>query len=397
MYNETIAYATSFQSLTLSTVKDARPVPIYELGIVTTAMWQEFLYYIRYIGLVCCFFGSAFSALSMIVYIAQQRKSQRKDAYIALLIAICSCDFIFSFSKFAVYAYGLKAVGTTKSKAESYLDIILDLYVTVTFRRAAVCLNVLATLERYLTIAFPFGKAATAFKRDTAAIIILVVFVVCLAHSYFFFEYTVLHIGGDEWTMYPSEAKLARPDLFESVKNIVRILLFYVPVFGSLVLNLALMIVLRRHLRSKQDMRMARGGSGTTQEGSKETDAKAESKTNSTEEQAAKLILLLTFTFCLCALPGTLNATIATYLPEYGVTRRQFFLYGLLLSLFNLIMFLTHVPMFLVSAAFSSRFRQNFLGLFGIASCLAGKVRKGVKGDNDYRAHSASSVQRKFT
>nr|KAG5696877.1 hypothetical protein BaRGS_035287 [Batillaria attramentaria] len=340
-------------------------------------MWQTFLYYFTKLSFTVVALATVCSLLNVLVYDRQQRQShktsRKREVHVSFLMAICVSDGLFTLCKVISYTCDNVAPGPTLLNA--HLDTILDVYGLTAFRRAAVWLNALASVERFLTIAFPLGTASYVFKRAPAAVISTVFVTCCLAHIFILFEFTVTQDESGGWRQVITPYRAANEAMFESIKNAVRIVFFYIPLFGSLLINLLLLAALKKHVASKKGMTTSRGGAGGGAGGGsggargadgKDATTATDSKQNknvSPEAKAAKLILVLTLTFFFMALPSTLNATVATFTPHYGVPKRELFLYAILLNVFSLVMYLTQPALLIVSLVLSHRFRAALVAI----------------------------------
>ncbi|KAL8624426.1 hypothetical protein ACOMHN_034674 [Nucella lapillus] len=162
------------------------------------------------------------------------------------------------------------------------VDWYMAKYLALSFRRAATCLNMLASLERFLAIAFPLKNISRrAFRKPL--VIIAVVFLACLlSHSFMVLEYhAVLEEDGD-WRLTATEWKRAYPGVFVVVGNVVVIMFAYAPLIVILVLNFLMLLMLRAHSSSLKNMRKSHGSS------SEDTMYKTSIKSETTSQNPTK-------------------------------------------------------------------------------------------------------------
>jgi hypothetical protein len=70
---------------------------------------------------------------------------------------------------------------------------LYNIYVAVSFRRLAITVNAIASLERFLAITLHLTAASTFLRRLPVVVIVVVVVVATLvSHGYFFLEFQVV-------------------------------------------------------------------------------------------------------------------------------------------------------------------------------------------------------------
>ncbi|XP_076435744.1 uncharacterized protein LOC143275480 [Babylonia areolata] len=150
------------------------------------------------------------------------------------------------------------------------IDWYLAEFLATSFRRAGTSLNTLASLDRFLAIAFPLknyhqhnnNSSGKAFQRPV--VIAVCVFVASLAaHSFLAFEYHVVLGEDGHWRLTPTEWKLKNAEVVVTMETVSGIVFAYAPLTAVVVLNVLLVIMLRVHTASIKGVRAARGATPT--------------------------------------------------------------------------------------------------------------------------------------
>ena len=378
--DSTDSIVTAEDNLTFIAPAKVPVLPIWRQGIVSGELFSRIMDYYQYVSTVCCFVGIIFSVINIVIYLYQSRNrrsstsSGRRPAHVLFLIAVCFGDGMFTLAKAASTLYNVLFPGN--SEALMYLHLYSNVYLSVSFRRAAIIVNALASLERFGVIAFPMSRASSLLQRRPHLVIAVVAVLSWVAHVYIFIEYKVIMTATGRYTLKRTEFATRHLDEIHGAKTTVRSIFFYFPLIASLLINFALMVALRRHAASKQSIRTTKGGT-----------ARDESSSNtSAEHQVAKFILIFTLTFVLLALPVTLNYTIGRFHPVYGILRKEHYLLDTVSKMADIPQFLTQLAIFLVSLRYNQRFRDT-------CTVLLGRLKAGGdrSGSNTYGISSSSS------
>lgn len=358
-----------------------QPVVAFSLldrGSVSAATWnlvdRFFTLSLPAFGVIELFF----SIVNASVYF-----KQRRSAFAVYLLGISLSDALFSFVQLVQSA--LLFVFPVGSYAATALGLYFYSYLGTSFSRTAICLNALASLERFVVVAFPL-KITDSCSRKTPTIVVGIVFAASLVgHSYFFLEFEVktavspVNVTEAVWASVPTTLRLKYLSAFEVVKNTMRILFIYVPLIFSFVINVCLVLALHIFAVKRREMRVERGGV--------KTDGSEKSSKTSTDNQTTKLILVFTFTFFLLALPLTINVTIASILPNYGIFKVEHYLYNSITRAMQTLGFLTEVAQFIACFLYSRQFRSAFFQLQPFQTCrLKLKQTSGL----DFRSEISS-------
>ncbi|KAL8613941.1 hypothetical protein ACOMHN_023177 [Nucella lapillus] len=257
-------------------------------------------------------------------------------------------------------------------------------YVAASCRRAAVCLNAFATLERFLAIAFPLKS----FSRRVCArpgIIIIAVFVTSLiAHVYFAVEYEVARTSAGSWSLMHTSIRKQHPEAFVLWSLVDSIIFAYSPLVAIVVLNTTLVIVLRMHASSLNVVRRDRGkktsqythqddsglisGCGDSN-GSKNLQNKVvadddmKKKKTEKENQTTKMVIVFSTVVFVMALPRMLNSSARSILSDYGPKGKEKNVYNAIGLLSQITSHFTETALFWVAVAYSRSFRRSVLRL----------------------------------
>ena len=291
---------------------------------------------------VLCLLAVTFCVLNAIVY-SQQRAARFAWYLVAVDLGdgLCSLvELLHSFTFFAV-------------RSDAYLHLVVKWYMAKYFaascRRAAVCLNAFASLERFLAIAFPLKSVRLCGKPS---LIIASVFALSLGtHIYFVLEFEVVSKGDGGWNLAHTTLRKNHADAFILWSTVASAVFAYTPLVAIILLNSVLLVFLRRHAASLQNVRRARGvtrsrtseecddvssgsslSNGKTVACNTTTDGSATTGTGDTskrkrENQTTKMVMVFSTVFLMMALPRMLNSTARSLFDDYGPKGKEKNLY----------------------------------------------------------------------
>ncbi|PVD34268.1 hypothetical protein C0Q70_05537 [Pomacea canaliculata] len=180
--------------------------------------------------------------------------------------------------------------------------------VTTALQRAVVWLNALACLERFLVISFPLQSALLrqASGKKLVFVIVAIFLTSLLAHVYLILQRDIQSTGGDTYTFVSSSLLLSNPTTFYVSAFVSRTLFLYFPLALILLLDLAMVFIFRLQA-AQNNLRMSRGQDGRNPE--EQSDGKK--RENRPENHS----------------PATINSSIGSVHPEYGMLKKEHFLY----------------------------------------------------------------------
>lgn len=282
---------------------------------------------------------------------------QRHLAFAAYLLGVNIGDALYSGMELVQSASVIML--PSGSLASTVIGFYLYSFLSISFSRAAISLNALASLERFTVVAFPLKVTKTCNEKVSPGTVVAFVFVGSLiGHSYLLLEFEIRAAGiqtdnatDNMWYLTPTALRSQNLYSFEIVKNVVRTIFTYVPLLGSFLLNLCLVVAIHRHVIQRRAIRTARGGVKY---------AGKISAQKKSETQTTKLILVFTFTFLLLFLPFAVNSTLASLLPSYGVFKSEHYLYWLVSRSTLTLTYVTEIVQFCVCFLYSRQFRVAF-------------------------------------
>ncbi|PVD22496.1 hypothetical protein C0Q70_18310 [Pomacea canaliculata] len=159
-------------------------------------------------------------------------------------------------------------------------------------------------------------------------------------------ELEVREVKDNIWMMVTSKVQAEFPLLFVVLRNVGRVAFVYVPTTYLLIINVALVAALQMHAAKQGNIRTTRGvkiNDESKIRGGKQDHVAQESQASDGRNiqtkavmRTSRLVLILTFTFFLLALPSTVNATASSFVPDYGLFTRNRYLTYLLVYLTDL-------------------------------------------------------------
>lgn len=427
------------------------------LSLVSMEVYTTFTYYFNYLALVVCILDVVASFANLSVY-----SKQRRDAFAWYLLGLTLADVVYVLMK-VVRSLSL-FLTDVDSYAYQFTSIYIDAGIGTCGRRVTVCLNCLASLERFLVIAFPFKVATKTLGRSPVIVITTVLVLNVVSRAYIPFLYTVGVTDNGSWGLQLTTLGWTSRQHLDTLTNVNSIVLFYTPLFLSLAINLTLVLALKRHaLATKRMCRMrvtrsdqsrSRGNAHTnenlddvvesdftSQHVNKKTgkDSVGELPSEAvdrclempkdqieTKEQEKKfsgslrvspwgrtlsrdnklsrsqnqptrqvvsrqtttLVMLVSFSFCLLSLPATLNFTLGTFVPQYGLFKPQVYLWVMVSLASDLCTFFTQIVVFTMNIIYSTSFRNTFLST--VRAKLSHKKINMTRGDKTCASNGES-------
>lgn len=280
----------------------------------------------------------------------------RRDAYTYYLVGMSVADGLDLV--IMVLTTLMELLVPKSSFAYNFTVVYISVGAATVVRRAAIVLNSLASVERFLTLIFPFKRSINILNRYPRLIIISVYGNVFLFHVSILLELSVTKIKEEVWTFTPSALRLENEQLFLVLQNVARGAAFYGPLIISLIINTALIVALKLHVYNQRDIRTS-AGTGALQ---KETTNGGEQKGHVQRDrvtQTCRLVLALSFSFFVLALPRTLSSNVGSFLAGYSYFSRSRNLIYVVNAFASLPQYLTEPCLLLISCGLSTQFRKT--------------------------------------
>lgn len=340
---------------------------LYDEGVISLQQLNAF-YQFTPLGIVLGLLGVLTSILNTLA-----NSCCRHDVYFAYFMGVSVGDGIYLTSVSIGFIINL-FFPSSSCVYETYF-LYVSTFVSTVFRRGAVVLNGFASSERFIKLIFPFKLSVHVLSRYPRCLILAVFVLSILANLSLALEFEVREVMVEVWMIVPSRLRVENSDLFLVLRNVSRMAFFYVPVIYLLVINVALVAALRMHASEQMDIRATRGARGKnnreiTCEKSGNQMQQERSRPQVTDQKniqtqavmrTSRLVLILTLTFVLFALPTVVNSTVTSFVSDYGYFTRNHYLTCLLSYLAEWIVYLTQPFLFFVSIILSRKFRKSLL------------------------------------
>lgn len=393
-------------------------------GLVSDATVLTFIVVYRWLAIVMCLVPLVFTLLNAGVY-----WQLRKASHAIHLLAICAGDGMCTVMFLVLFLTALWQ--PPDSPIYQMVRWYLVTYFASSSRRAAICLNVPVTLERFLAVAFPlkdFSKRVSGKPRLTVLAVFLLTFA---AHVYVLLEYHVVIEADGKGRTVRTSISINNSYIFLVTANVVTVLFSYLPVVLGLMLNLALVIVLHRHRTSTKGLRLSAGGMKPSQplEKSMSSEVSVVSKqlvSNTTSsvlvtshqdinrksevmkrdrshdtQSVTTMVMIFSFVYMATALPRLVHFSARSLIPQYGPSAQEHNLDTVLDIVTQIITHLAEVQQFCLSCIYSRQFRIGASRLFVVRYfCRSWAMRQdlsssGTTSESSYIQNKAKSIGNK--
>lgn len=328
-------------------------VNIYDQGLVSVDYLITFYQY-KALGIVLSVSGIFASLMSIVVNLYL-----RQDAYVVYLIGVAFWDNMFLFTVFIGSVFNV--FFPVSSQPYECYSLYVSSFGSVVFRRTAVVLNGLSASERFFKLVFPFKTSRTILSSYPRRVILFIFIVCVLGHLPLVLELEVKEITKSVWMVVATRLQQDNYNIFLILRNASRVVFFYLPIVYSLGINLALVAALKHHTAKQRNIRATRG---RPQVSSAETNSQTEALV-----RTSLLVLIISGSFFLLALPSTVNATLSSFLADYGFFSRNRYLCILLSHLVEWIVYLTQPCSLIACIVLSRHFRKSFFRKFYEGLC----------------------------
>lgn len=336
---------------------------LYDQGVISLQQLNAFYWY-RPLLIPLLIVGLVTSTLNVVVNCRCAR-----DAYVLYFTGVSVGDAVFIICICSPFIVNL--LYPPSSEVYEKYSLYIYTFANTVFRRGAIVLNGIASSERFIKLIFPFHVSRNILSRYPRCVVIAVFILSFLVHLSLIVELEVREVKDNIWMMVTSKVQAEFPLLFVVLRNVGRVAFVYVPTTYLLMINVALVAALQMHAAKQGNIRTTRGVKVKDESkirGGKQDQVAQESQVSDgrniqTEAvmRTSRLVLILTFTFFLLALPSTVNATASSFVPDYGLFTRNRYLTYLLVYLTDLVGILTQPVLFTVSLVISRQFRKSLL------------------------------------
>lgn len=336
---------------------------LYDQGVISLQQLNAFYWY-RPLLIPLLIVGLVTSTLNVVVNCRCAR-----DAYVLYFTGVSVGDAVFIICICSPFIVNL--LYPPSSEVYEKYSLYIYTFANTVFRRGAIVLNGIASSERFIKLIFPFHVSRNILSRYPRCVVIAVFILSFLVHLSLIVELEVREVKDNIWMMVTSKVQAEFPLLFVVLRNVGRVAFVYVPTTYLLVINVALVAALQMHAAKQGNIRTTRGvkvKDDSKIRGGKQDHVAQESQASDgrniqTEAvmRTSRLVLILTFTFFLLALPSTVNATASSFVPDYGLFTRNRYLTYLLVYLTDLVGILTQPVLFTVNLVISRQFRKSLL------------------------------------
>lgn len=340
-------------------VADARTSSIYDQGLVSQQQLAEFRQVFDCLSLVLGVAGVAASIMNVLVGCRQRRQESR--AWFLLSVSLGDAGFLLA----ETLCNAARSVLPPTDRSYLLLRVYVATACGTVFRRAAVTCNTLAALERFLVLVFPFSMAGVRMGLNGGYVALCVFILSAAAHLSLGLEYVVAPTTTPGvWEIQFSQLVLDNPQVFSVLRNVGRFCFLYVPIAVSLILNILLLVALKAHDSQLTRFMDAESRKTITPSSFKDAPTGGSTGRQGNLYRTSGLVLALTFTFSLLALPRVVNVTIGNFVPTFTMLSANRYLTELIFYLGDLLAYLTQLVLFMISIALSRLFRKTFCGIF---------------------------------
>ena len=324
-------------------------ISIIDTGSMSKETFQSFEIVVRYLQ----FFLIGLGIVANICNIAVFSQQNMTSATSTILIFLSSSELGFVVCELIVSS-AATSMGSDAYTSELYWTLIrwVRVYMTTVFQKNAFSYNLFVALERCIAVSFPL-KAKQILRRKNPVIFCTGLFLVILIFHIFNplkMEVVSIKTGHDYiHVIRNSHFFTEYPEIFESFTLTAKILFVYVPLFGCLVMNILMVIALKRHSRNRKSLQVNQGH-------------QQQQKTRH-EVQTTVTILVSSFLFAIFSLPITTVSIVQSVNPDYGSQKKEHYLYTFMMYFSGFLALLSLSFDFIVYMILSTAFRQTFLDI----------------------------------
>ncbi|XP_071114860.1 allatostatin-A receptor-like [Haliotis cracherodii] len=329
-------------NITICKTTNTKRVSVISLGSLSKANYiiaEEICRYIYYPLLASAVLLNTFNIM---VYTAPAMRSPTST----YLIALATDELLFAC--LSTLRSALKSVyGVDAVKKQLYLTFAMYVsnFVLASLRVLMYCLTVLVSLERFLAVAFPLKSRSFRLIKSPLIFIVAMSAICFLCHLPGAFKYNVVpKPNSTDYTIKPSVMFINNRDLLLGIGAANKILFTYIVLACGLIMNLCVLLALRKHSRNRQKM-------NTT------VDAEKAAKR---ERQTTITILTSTFLFTVLALPLATDSMVQAFVVDYNVFKKEHYVNMLMKEVNGLLIMFSLSTDFVFYIALSRAYRRTF-------------------------------------
>ncbi|XP_046584363.1 uncharacterized protein LOC124291420 [Haliotis rubra] len=304
----------------------------YEVG----AKVSLYLFYPLFISAILV------NTFNLLVYTDPAMRSPTSTYLIALATDELLFALLTSVRHILRQAYGSDAV-----KRQDYLYFAMygSSVCSATLRVLMYCLTVLVSTERFLAVAFPLKyRNFRLIKSPIIFIISVTIFCFsCQLPGALKFD-IVPKPNSTDFSLVPSTMYINNKDFLNGLSIANNILFTYPVLVCGLIMNLCVLLALRKHRKNRAKM-------NTTVD---------EEKTAKRERQTTITILTSTFLFTVLAIPLATDVLVQSFVAEYALYRKEHYVNMLMKDVNGLLIMFSLSTDFVFYIALSKAYRRTF-------------------------------------
>lgn len=327
---------------------------------------------------------SVFGIIGNVISVSVLCHWKKKTASIYCLLALAISDLLLLlnavlFSAIIIY---INVDPFDGNNFRSNLFPYLGMYTSLVTARITSLITTLISIERFVAVHFPMRAKLICSKKSTFIAISIIYIFTIVAFIPFIFKYNVVHTNKDN----TSYAIIARnPDIsgkFCRTYGIIMNSIFrFLPVLLILLLNISIMLAVKRTARKRESLR---------------SDKKPTHNQEQEQRKVTTMLLVVSFTFLICILPGAINSLLQTTWKGYSRLGRSKNFQQFLSYITFFLEVLNSAINFIIYMAMSAKFLNVFKEVFySTKQCMKHAIFKRDAMSSDFHQRSTISISRK--
>lgn len=343
--------------------KSSEFVNLYDLGVISLQQVTTFNQ-LKALAIGLCVPG----ILTSILNVLANSRCGGHDAFVSYFTAVSVADNLYLTS--ACTGLIINLFFPFSSRVFEVYSLYVCTFASTVFRSSTIVLNDIACTERFIKLIFPLRLFKLVLSSYPRWIIIGVFLLSFLMHLSLVVEFEVRQVRVNVWAMVPSRLQEENVDLFLVLRNAGRMTFFYLPMMYLLIINVALVAALHRHAGNQRNIRATKGLTRKDNQANKKHEPDQELRRQASDRRniqteavmrTSRLVLVLTFTFFLLALPRVANSTVASFAADYGYETKNRYLTDILSYMAECLAYLTQPFLFTVNIIYSQQFKKSLV------------------------------------
>ncbi|XP_067674811.1 rhodopsin, GQ-coupled-like [Haliotis asinina] len=338
---ETKTKSCSDGSNTCSEIKSS-PVSIISQGQLSKEQYELGGNISRYLLFPLFFSAVLLNTFNLLVYTDPSMRSPTNT----YLIALAADELLFAVLSSARHILR-QVYGTDAVKRQDYLYFALfgSNFCLASLRVLMYCFTVLVSTERFLAVAFPLKSRNFRLIKSPIIFIISVTIICFSCHLPGSFKYNVVpKPNTTDYTLAPSAIFINNRDFLLGLGMANKVLYTYLVLVCGLVMNLCVLLALRKHSKNRAKMN---------------TTVDAE-KTAKRERQTTITILTSTFLFTVLAIPLATDSVVQAFVADYNIYRKEHYVNMLMKDVNGLLIMFSLSTDFVFYITLSKAYRRTF-------------------------------------